>query len=182
MSLKNEGSSLSSSSTCDIAVLHLGQNIAADSSKKDKLRSKAIKDARGEELWMQMLQNGMIEPEMSKRLVSLNSRTDSVLASSQVTSAAGSTGHCSFTAPSGARLLQTLSMKGPKRCVVITLNSRNWNNYPDAGVPCVWSDSDIVTWMKFEEAQRDWGITADEWADPGNKLLGKKAPFENTYD
>ena len=157
-------------------------NIAADETKKQKLRVREVKDAKGEEFWMQALQHEILDPGLSKKVVSLNSRTDSPLGPGQVATAGGTTGHASYTAPKGSGLLRAMSLKGAKRCVVVTFNSRNWNNYPDAGVPCIWSDSDVITWMKFEEAQRDWGITAEEWADPAGKLFGKKAPFENTYD
>ncbi|MCB9933341.1 MAG: hypothetical protein H6841_07965 [Planctomycetes bacterium] len=153
------------------------QNLAVDQSKSRRLNMPPLREARGEQLWMLLLQEELIDQRLSKKLVSLNSRTDTP----QAAPTQGGN-HCSYTLPEARSLLTVMNKRGSERCVVVTFNSRNWNNYPEAGVPCIWSDNAVVSWLTFEDAQRDWGITADEWADPGGKLLGKKPPFQFTHE
>ena len=92
---------------------------------------------------------------------------------------------CSYTAPRAGELADVLNSK--ERFVVISFNSRNWNNYPDRGVLCAWTHFRPgtiaeVSYMTFEDASQDWGITQAEWDDPAGKLFGKKAPFQHTYE
>ena len=78
--------------------------------------------------------------------------------------------------------MDVLTRTGSDRCVILTFNSRNWQNYPDLGVIVLWSDGDIAEWLTFEEARQEWGITRAEWEDPAGQLFGRKAPFQFTYD
>lgn len=71
---------------------------------------------------------------------------------------------------------------GEERCILLTFNARNWNNYPEEGVIVLWSDGVVGEWLTFDEASENYGITAEEWADPAGKLFGKKAPFQHTYE
>jgi hypothetical protein len=159
------------------------EQIAPDSSKRRKLLGEGLHDSAGEELWVKLFQQRMIDQRLLKKVVSLNSRTDTPLNEHELESLTlPPQGHCSYTLPRGGKLLEVMSRKGANRCVLITLNSRNWKNYGQQGVPCIWSDGTGNGFMTFEQAQSEHGITAEEWADPAGKLFGKKAPFQFTYD
>lgn len=162
--------------------LHNGmQNIAVDGSKKMHLK-KSLAEASGREFYEKALNRQLLDSMLAKKLCSLNG-TDTATDSSFIDGNGSlSANSCSYTAPKGGELLSLMARKGSKRTVLITFNSRNWNNYPNDGVPVVWSDGEAPVFMTFDEAQRDWGITRAEWDDPAGKLFGKKAPFDHTYE
>lgn len=158
------------------------QNIAADASKKRKLHSKTLKDTRGERFWTNALEQEVIDDGLAPRMTSLLSHTDTALQNYRGGTPVPAGSFVSYTAPRSDQLLSAMSRKGDNRCVLITWNSRNWNNQGGDRVPVVWSDEHSAKWMTFGEANVDWNITREEWDDPANKLFGKKAPFEYTYD
>ena len=158
------------------------QNIAADSAKKKKLRAKKLKDTQGEEFWTSALYEGVIDDKLAPKLTSLFSNRDVALKSYREGTPVPEGSFVSYTAPRSDKLLLAMNQKGTERCVLVTWNSRNWNNHGGETVPVVWSDGQSATWITFEEAQRDWGITRAEWDDPAGKLFGKKAPFQFTYE
>ncbi len=141
-----------------------------------------VRNAKGRELYEAAVQEGVWPPELHWLVVSLNGPDSPV--GSRPHNAAMPIGknNCSYTGPYGRDIAQLWGRKGADRRVVITFNGRNWNNYPEEGVIVFWSDADRASWLTFEEAERDWGITWDEWSNPSEKLLGKKAPFEFTHE
>lgn len=86
---------------------------------------------------------------------------------------------CSWTGPALGEFVHLL--KQP-RTVLCTFNSRNWKTHRNHGVLVICSDREEPEWLTFQQANADWGITAEEWADPAGKLFGKKAPFQSTYE
>jgi hypothetical protein len=152
------------------------QSVAADDMKKRKLRRHG--ELAGAELWSAMLRDDMVDGALTPRLVSLNTTTDTPASSPHSVGP----NNCSYTLPRGDQLMRVMGRRGGERTVLITFNSRNWNNYPNQGVVVQWSDSEMAEWMTFEQAQADWGITQAEWNDPAGKLFGKKAPFQHTYE
>jgi len=152
------------------------RQIQVDDAKKSRLKKSKLRDTRGAEFWGAAIQEGVLDPELGKRLTSLCGR-DVVSTSTPPPASA-----ISFTAPQGSQLMKVLGSKGKERCIVMTYNSRNWRNLGGDRVPVMWSDGDRGEIMSFDDAQRDWGITRAEWDDPAGQLFGKKAPFHHTYD
>jgi hypothetical protein len=142
-----------------------------------------FRQARGRELYEAMIRQELADSILFK-LVSLNSTTDDAVGEDWLEDEKAElpVNACSYTAPRGGDLEEVLGLKGTKRVVLITFNSRNWNNYPDKGVIVLWSDAETPSYMTFEDAHEDWGITRAEWDDPADKLFGKKHPFQHTYE
>jgi hypothetical protein len=142
-------------------------------------------DASGERFWSILFTTGVLDPSYMK-LVSLRSPTDTKPDKAWITT--GETlpaNGCSYTSPRLGEFRRLLQPSDDGPWVLITFNSRNWNNYPDKGVMVVWSrqfPDRFVTWLTFEVASEQYGITAEEWADPAGKLFGKKPPFQHTYE
>jgi len=160
------------------------QMIQTDERSRKKLRDAKYADKRGREFWEFAFRAKLIEYELLPKLVSLNSAQDTKASPDFIDAEEGKLDalHCSYTAPIVKELLHSMSAKGADRRILVCFNARNWNNYPDQGVLVLWSGGDLPVYMTAEEAKRDWGITAEEWADPAGKLFGKKAPFQHTYE
>jgi len=133
--------------------------------------------ADGRDFWIVMIQDSIAPASTVEDLVSVSGPDKAKATSGSLRNLELDPEHCSFTGPRG-RHIQALRGKS----VLVTFNSRNWNNYPDRGVLVIWYDSETPQWLNFEQAKADWGITAEEWADPAGKLFGKKAPFQDTYE
>jgi hypothetical protein len=143
-----------------------------------------MNDHTGCEFWADCFEHGVLDPDLARKLVSYSPKTgDSPVEALSLREGGGrlSREHCSYTAPKASELLRVLNLKGSKRVVVITYNSRNWRNY-DESVVCVWSDSEFAERLTFDDASLRYGITRDEWDDPAGKLFGRKAPFQYTYE
>lgn len=158
---------------------------AASPDRSRKFNQPKFADAKGRLFWQEALRAGLLKDEhleVLTKLVSLNSKTDvrgEAADSIQSSSWQLPSESCSYTGPRMADFLRVL--KEP-RLVLVTFNARNWNNYPMHGVLVIWSDRVEPEWLSFGQANADWGITAEEWADPAGKLFGKKAPFQHTYE
>ncbi len=158
------------------------QQISVDGAKLNKLKGKDLSSAAGRDFYEAAFKAKLLDDRLLNRMCTLNGTdtpADPGFLSSDGSLPATS---CSYTAPRGGELLSVMSRRAHMRTVLITFNSRNWNNYPNDGVPVVWSNADAPAFMTFEEAENDWGITRAEWDDPAGKLFGKKAPFDHTYE
>ncbi|MCF6228863.1 MAG: hypothetical protein L3J82_09445 [Planctomycetes bacterium] len=156
------------------------RSIETSSSRKRKLNSKSLKDIGGHELWGKMIEHQIVAVEISGKLVSLSSLSDIKMDPAAFSSI--NPENCSFTLPKTGELREVISSTGKNRCVIITFNSRNWNNVGNDEILVMWSDGQTPEYLTFEYFRDEWGITQDEWADPAGKLFGKKAPFQNTYE
>jgi hypothetical protein len=175
----------------------MGSNFAALESKQvSDLRAglnKALKRPRfeqvarehatasGHECWSVLLGQGVLDEALMTRLVSIQSETDSK-ADKLWIEEGGSlpSDACSLTAPKLGDLKGLID--GREHCVIATFNARNWNNYPDDGVIVIWADRNDAEWLTLDVANEQYGITAEDWADPAGKLFGKKAPFQFTHE
>lgn len=157
-------------------------NIAADDAKRRRLKAPPLGHASGREFYEHAFKRKLLDAMLVDKICSLNGADTPADKSFIDGNGSLPATSCSFTAPKGSDLLSVMARKGSNRTVLITANSRNWNNYPDLGVPVVWSDGETPVFMTFEEANRDWGITREEWDNPAGKLFGKKAPFDKTYE
>jgi hypothetical protein len=139
--------------------------------------------AEGEQLWKVLIRGGLIDVQYVGKFTSLNSKMDMKPEYNEfLDNDAIEQPWCSYTAPRIGELKQLLLKKGKDRVVLFAFNSRNWDNYATAGVLIFWSDAEMATYVTRDEAHEEFGITAEEWADPAGKLFGKKAPFQFTYE
>lgn len=160
------------------------KEVAHDPTRAAQLQDEAVRELRGAAFYEAILKCRVIEDRYLSKLVSLRSVTDFKADKSWIEESGGRmpANTCSYTGPVAGTLAELLARKGEARVVLITFNSRNWNNYPDHGVIIFWTESDTAEFLPFEYFEEHYGITADEWADPAGKLFGKKAPFEFTYE
>lgn len=86
-----------------------------------------------------------------------------------------------FATPKLGKLMKVLSRQGAKTVVVFCLNAKHWNAFGELGVLLSFSEpvnGRFAAFLTADVAEGEYGITADEWADPAGKLFGKKAPFQ----
>lgn len=138
-------------------------------------------EARGREFYEGAFNHGLLPPEILSKLVSLNGPDSPASKPEPGELVKLLPENCSYTGPQGNAITQLLRQRGPYRRVLMTFNAENWHNFPDHGVAVMWSDGE-AQWLTQEEAEDEWGITEEEWADPAGKLFGKKAPFEFTHE
>ena len=143
------------------------------------LRAADRKDHAGRAFWQDCFQYGLLDGSLRKCLVSQHS--GDVIAPEGTTIEAE---NCSYTGPRLGELRDIMSARGSKRRVMMTHNTRNWNNYESIGYGAVvmWSDSEVADYMNAEQAEAEHGITAEEWAAPADNLYGRKAPFDRTFE
>ena len=153
---------------------------AVDPGTAEVLEGPELRDTKGRAFWQELCRRPEPFDSSVYKLVSLagaDEKADGDLLRSRKIDLMPE--NCSFTGPRAGELPELVKFT---RCVLVTFNSRNWNNYPEKGVIVIWSDQEKAEWLEFDDAADDWGITAEEWADPAGKLFGKKAPFQHTYD
>lgn len=136
---------------------------------------------RGEQFWARALRDQVIDQDMLHKLCALTGPDMHPHREGFLSQTTKYQAWCSYTSPIAVEV-EGLFAKEKPRCVVVCFNARNWNNRPDLGVMVIWSDSEEPQWLTFEQARADWGITAEQWADPAGQLFGKKAPFQHTYE
>lgn len=162
--------------------LNSGLEEALASSKFRPL-SKKHPELAGQEFWGLLIRDRLVDDQLLSKLASLNSKTDlKPERGAFLMGTEPADPWCSFTAPRMGQLAELKKRTGEDHVVLVTFNSRNWNNYPGRGVIVLWSDRKVGEFLDFETAEDDYGITAEEWADPAGKLFGKKAPFQFTYE
>ncbi len=159
-------------------------SMSIDNTKKRALSLPAMKDISGYKFFDQAFKRKLLEVELVTKIVSLNSPTDTA-ADPAVGEADGpelQPTNCSYTAPKAQELLSVVNMKGSKKKVLMTFNSRNWNNYSDKGVLIQWSDGPTAVYMMAPDAQELYKIDADTWANKPDEIIGKKDPFDKTFE
>lgn len=175
-------------SKAELEIKHLGElhagltSIVADPARRDMLRRDDVYELGGERFYEMAFREGLLDSALLGNVVSLNSTTDAKASREFVDNQQSLPANsCSYTAPKAGELAQLLE-RGQARTVLITFNSRNWNNYSDDGVIIIWADGNDAEFLTFAEANEQFGITAEDWADPAGKLFGRKAPFQYTYE
>jgi len=160
------------------------QNLAADDAKKKKLRTPDVKDTKGEKFYEMAFKKKLFEDSLVSKIVSLNSKTDAKADKEWIDSGGEMPPNsCSYTAPVASKVLTVMSMKGTNRTIFLTFNSRNWGNYPDAGVIVQWSDGDTAEYMMKEDAAADpYNIDGETWDSNASEIIGEKKPFDNTFE
>ncbi len=126
----------------------------------------------------------VLDKELIKKVVSLGSEAGDTGADSSVFEDGGKgldTTNCSYTSPKGQELIQVMNLKGSKKVVMITFDTRNWNSYKDKGVLCAWSEGDAPDYMDQAMAEQGYQINKTDWENP-RTVLGQKKPFEKTFE
>ena len=160
------------------------QNLAADDSKKKLLRHKDVKDTKGEKCDEAAFKKKLFDDGLISKIVSLNSKTDAKADKVWIEEGGEMPANsCSYTAPAASKVLSVMSMKGNKRTIFLTFNSRNWSNYPDAGAIVQWSDGDTAEYMTKETATDDpFNLDGETWDNNPSEIIGEKKPFDNTFE
>ncbi|MDH5643723.1 MAG: hypothetical protein OEY63_05925, partial [Gemmatimonadota bacterium] len=91
---------------------------------------------------------------------------------------------CSYTGPKAGDVLALLRKTGAKKSVVLTFNSRNWNNYEDKGLLILWSEGQSAEYLSLDDFKQNdtWQVDESDWANAGAGLFGEKKPFQDTYE
>ena len=159
--------------------------IATDSSKREKLsRKKQVKDTKGAKFFEAAFKYKLLEDGLIPKVVGLNS-TDIKAGKEWLDEEDGEMppNSVSYTAPKASKLMEVMKMSGKKRKVILTFNSRNWNNYGDAGVIVQWSDAETAEYMTVDVATDDpWNLDDKAWNENPDEIIGEKAPFDMTFE
>lgn len=147
------------------------------------MRAAPNKDQSGRLFWQAMFKEKMLDGALLTKLVSLNG--DDYAAT--VNPAEGGEllpENCSYTAPKMGDLRELMGLGGKKRAILLSSNSRNWNNYESIGRGplVVWSDGEIAEYLDPTVAQSEMKISVTEWEDPKAGIIGRKAPFDRTFE
>ncbi len=159
-------------------ALELTQN---DTKSKTKLKNMGEKTGRA--FWSDCFKFHILEHEMIKKVVCLGSAAGDSAADSAVFEEGGKgleEGNCSYTSPKGAELATVINLKGSKKVVMITFDSRNWSSYKDKGALCSWTEGG-TDYMDQAIAEQSHKINSTDWDNP-KTLLGQKYPFNKTFE
>lgn len=159
-------------------VLELNAN-----SGKNKSKIRNLGDASGRAFWNGMFRMGVLEHEYLDKIVSLDSKEDSAVDTSAFeNNGPGLTStNCSYTSPKAGAYAEVANMKGSKRTVMFTYDTRNWQNYGDKGVIVQFSGAGTPEFLDLATAETEFGIAAGDWSRPAG-LLGIKKPFDHTFE
>ena len=150
---------------------------------RNKSKIKNLGEASGRAFFNAMFRMGMLDHEYLNKVVSLDSKQDDS-ADSAVFENNGpglAQTNCSYTSPKAGAYSEVTGMKGSKRTVLFTYDTRNWDNYGDKGVIVCFSDAETPEFRDFATAEAQYGIGAADWARP-QSLIGVKKPFEHTFE
>ncbi len=147
------------------------------------LRAAGNKDLAGRKFWQGMLKERMLDGSLMTKLVSLNGN-DVAATVNPLEGGELQEENCSFTAPRMGELRELMGLSGKKRAVLFSYNARNWANYESIGRGplVVWTDGEIAEYLDPPTAQADMKISATEWEDPKNSVIGRKEPFHRTFE
>ena len=151
---------------------------------KNKAKLKEMKEKAGRAFWNDCFKYNIIEREMIKKIVCMGSEAGDSAADSAVFEE-GQKGleqsNCSYTSPKGIELTSVMNLKGSKKVVIITFDSRNWSSYKDKGVLCAWSEGD-TDYIDQPGAEQQYKIDKASWEKPDTQILGSKKPFDRTWE
>lgn len=149
-----------------------------------KKKYKAMKEISGRAFWSECFKQKVLEAELMGKLASLGSACgDTPTDGKWLDEEDGKLEqrHCSYTSPKADQISYVLNLKGSKRCVLFTFDSRNWNNYGKKGVAVAWSDGESGDFLSPESAAVAWRISFDDWKEPATKVIGVVRPFDKTF-
>jgi prepilin-type N-terminal cleavage/methylation domain-containing protein len=154
-----------------------------DEGNRKKLKAEYMAEKKGYEFWESLFKHKVIGREVLRRLVSKGG-SDTASTSDWIDEEGGhlAIDSCSWTAPRSRNLFEVLNARGKDRAVVFSFNSRNWTNYPDAGVLVLFSENDVPEYVTPETLKEmSWDLSPEEWQNPSS-LFGQKRPFDGTWE
>lgn len=156
---------------------------AASADGKHRKAFAQMGEKAGRPFWESCFKRKILDSSLLGKLVSLKSKAGDSVSSSDFIEEDGvlDKSGCSYSSPRGKDLLATMNLRGSKKCVVISFDSRNWENYVEYGVPVVWSESGAPELLDYAAAAETFQVTKEDWKNP-EKLLGVKKPFQNTFE
>lgn len=159
------------------------QSIATNQDAKRKLSGPLFKDTQGRSFWYACFKNKVLQTDMLRKVVSLQTKTD-IPADPKVADGEGDflQTNCSYTSPKGQDLLGTLNKTGKHKVVALSFDSRNWMNAPNNGVLVAWTDGEQAVYIDLATAEAEHSISKTEWEDPANAIIGRKAPWNFTFE
>ncbi|MDH5643724.1 MAG: type II secretion system GspH family protein [Gemmatimonadota bacterium] len=166
-------------------VMGLQQAAVSDPGSLAPLGQKENANKAGREFYALCFREGILERDLLAKVVSLNGSDEEAQSAVIVDDGEEMEArNCSYTSPRAGELREVMRLVGRKKVVLITFDSRNWNNYTgiNRGALCAWSEGSVTDYMKWDEASSEWSITEAEWETPGDSLFGKKAPFHRTHE
>jgi hypothetical protein len=164
-----------------LAIVEHFWGMMADPARKKVLASIRRETWAGAMLFGKGVQNGMFDRELVL-LLAMPGGLDSKAAPDKVVDVGEVPAECcSYCTPPANSLLLSFGCRGRDRRVVLCPDSDHWLLF-SGEVPLFFSDAEEVQWTAWQDLEEDYGITAEEWADPAGKLFGKKAPFQFTYE
>jgi len=152
-----------------------------DEGTRKKLKMEHIAETKGHGFWEAMFKYKVLGREVLRRLVSKGG-SDTAADSRWLDEEGGrlAIDSCSWTSPRARNLFEVLGARGKDKAVVFSFNTRNWNNYPDAGVLVLFSETDVPEYVTPETLKDyGWEISPEEWQNP-SPLFGLKRPFDGT--
>lgn len=154
----------------------------ADAFHRAQFENSEMRDLTGRTFYEACFRRGILDRELLTKIASLNSEAgDSVSDSAWIDEGRSlDESACSYTSPRAGELSEVLHASGADRCAAIAFDSRNWNNYPDKGVVVAWSEGGVDYFT--EAAAGDYGLSPEDWAQPGARILGRRAPFQRTHE
>lgn len=150
---------------------------------QNKKKFKAMKEIAGRAFWSECIKQKVLDAELMGKLASLGSACGDMPSDGKWLDEENGKleqRSCSFTSPKAEQLSAVLNLKGSKRTVICSFDSRNWNNYGKKGVLVAWSegDADFLTENDLVEV---WKHPAENWKDPAGKIIGQLKPFDRTF-
>jgi prepilin-type N-terminal cleavage/methylation domain-containing protein len=163
------------------------QNIQADQNRRRRLTQNAqVRETQGYKFFGAAFKVGLLEPDLVSRVVSLNSAGGDSQADRRFLTDDNVEflpSNCSYTAPKALELARVMTASGENRKVVLSFNSRNWNNYVKDGVLVMWSDNQVAEYWKFEDIDQSvYSLDRNLWTNRPEDLIGKVAPFDATFE
>jgi hypothetical protein len=150
---------------------------------QNKKKLKAMKEIVGRAFWSECFKQKVLEAELMGKLASLGSACGDTPSDGKWLDEENGKleqRHCSYTSPKADMLCTVMNLKGSKRCVLFTFDSRNWKNYGKKGVLVAWSEGDGVEFLSPSTAANEWRIDEHHWANPVTQI-GQVKPFHYTY-
>lgn len=157
--------------------------VSFDDAVKRKLRAEYMAEKKGHELWEALFKHKVLGREVLKRLVSKGG-SDAPAESNWIDEENGRLpiDAVSWTIPRARNLMEVFATRGKDKAVAFSFNTRNWNNYPDAGVLVLFAENEVPEFVTRETLKdMGWEITAEDWNNPSS-LFGQKRPFDGTWE
>ena len=149
-----------------------------------KVSSDKFKDLVGRGFLEYCFKQRLFDTDMLRKCVAIKSVAEDKAGDAKIADGEGefTQSNCSYATTKGGDLLLNLTRRGDKRAIIYCWDSRNWMNAGAAGVLVVWSDGENGEFIDAARAKADYGISAEDFLLPDDKLIGKIKPFDTVFE